>query len=190
MNSAASFSGSLRFAVLCAAACALWIPCATPLFGRSFAVESGLAAATAAYLVGIAPRRATGSLAGALLLVASAALILVGVRSSTFASALAVAVAVLRSGWLWPVSRGDAAAFARRFLAELALVAGGLVFAAQLVRAAVFGEALALWGFLLVQSAFFVLEGAAAPAVRAEPVPIDPFEGSCRRLRAVLEERN
>jgi hypothetical protein len=184
------FSRSLRFALLCAAACGLWIAFAAPLLGRSFAVESAFALAAAAYLIGIAPRRATGMTAATLLLGASAALMLAGVRVSTFAGALAVGIGALRSAWLWPVSPGDAAAFARRFLAELALLGGGLLFAVKLGQAGVFPEALALWGFLLVQSAFFVLEGAAAPAVRAEPIAVDPFEGSCRRLRAVLEERN
>lgn len=190
MSGAGSFSRSLRFALLCAASCGLWVAFAAPVVGRTLAVESAFSLAAAAYLVGIAPRRATGMTAGTLLLAASALLMLAGVRASTFASALAVAIGVLRSAWLWPVSRGDAAAFARRFLAELALVGGGLAFAVKLGQAGVFPEALALWGFLLVQSAFFVLEGAAAPAVRAEPIAIDPFEGSCRRLRAVLEERS
>ena len=184
------FARSLRFAVLCAAACALWIVLAAPIAGRTLGVESALALATAAYLIGVAPRRASGMTAAALLLAASAALALVGMGPASFACALAVALGVLRSGWLWPVPRSDAAAFARRFIAELALVGGGLAFAARLSHAGVFPEALALWGFLLVQSAFFVLEGAAAPAVRGAEPPVDPFEGSCRRLRAVLEERN
>ncbi len=188
--SAGSFSRSLRLAFLGAAACGAWIAVAAPFLGRGFAIESAFALAGAAYLLGIAPRRATGMTAAALLLGASALLMLLAARVPTFATALAVALGVLRSGWLWPVSHGDAAAFARRFLAELALVGGGLVFAAKLGQATVFPEALALWGFLLVQSAFFVLEGAAAPAVHAEPIAIDPVEGSCRRLRAVLEERS
>ena len=190
MSRPGGFSRSLRFALLCAAACGLWIVLAGPILGRKLAVESAFALAAGAYLIGIAPRRTTGMTAATLLLGASAVLMLAGVRASIFASALAVGIGVLRSAWLWPVSPGDAAAFARRFLAELALLGGGLAFAAKLGRADVFPEALALWGFLLVQSAFFVLEGAAAPAVRAQPMAIDPFEGSCRRLRAVLEERN
>ncbi len=190
MSRTGSFSRSQRFALLCAAACGLWIALAAPLLGRGIAVQSAFAAAAAAYLIGIAPRRASGMTAAALLLGASAVLMLAGVRASIFACALAAGVGVLRSAWLWPVLPGDAAAFARRFAAELALLGGGLVFAAKLGHAAVLPEALALWGFLLVQSAFFVLEGAAAPACRAEPIAVDPFEGSCRRLRAVLEERN
>jgi hypothetical protein len=184
------FARSLCFAVLCAGACAVWMPFAAPILGRTLAAELAFSAAAAAYLIGIAPRRTTGTTAAALLLAVCAALTVVGVRASTFAVALAAATGVLRSAWLWPVARGDAAAFARRFLAELALVGGGLAFGLQLVHSAVAREALALWGFLLVQSAFFVLEGAAAPAVRAETTALDPFEGSCRRLRAVLEERN
>jgi hypothetical protein len=187
MSPSGGFAHSLRFAMLSAAACALWLTFAAPLLGRALALESALSLAAAAYLLGIAPRRATGLTAALLLLAVSGVLLLGGVRVATFASALAVAIGVLRSTWLWPIERGAAAAFARRFLAELALVGGGLAFAGQLIRAAIFPEALALWGFLLVQSAFFVLEGAAAQAGHAEQTSIDPFEDSCRRLRAALE---
>jgi hypothetical protein len=190
MSRATPFSRSLRLALLCAVGCGLWIPFAAPLLGRTLAVESALSFAAAAYLVGIAPRRTLGMTAATLLLAGSALGVLLELRTATFASALAVAIGVLRSAWLWPVPRGDAAAFARRLVVELALVGGGLVFAAQLAHAGVFPAALALWGFLLVQSGFFVLQGATAPAIGAEPMAVDPFEGSCRRLRAVLEERS
>lgn len=185
-----SFAHSLRVAFVCAVACGLWLALAQPLVGRTLALQSGLAAAAAAYLIGIAPRRVRGTTAAALLLASSAVLILAGVRIAFFASALAVTLGVLRSTWLWRVPRGDAAAFARRFMLELALVAGGLAFAAELGHTGVFREALALWGFLLVQSVFFVLDGGAAAAASAEEVFVDPFEVSCRRLRAVLEKGN
>ena len=190
MNGAGGFARSLRFGLLCAASCALWFLFAQPLVGRALALQSGFVVAAAAYLIAIAPRRSSGLTAAALLGMASVSLSLFGVGTATFASALAVAIGVLRSTWLWPVPRADAAAFARRFLCELALIGGGLAFAAQLSHARVFPEALALWGFLLVQSAFFVFESATAAAARTEETSLDPFEGSCRRLRAVLEKRS
>jgi hypothetical protein len=92
--------------------------------------------------------------------------------------ALAVVLGIARSGFL------NRAAPARAVATEVVLLVGGLVFARFLAGGAT-GTALALWGFLLVQSCFFLVGGVEPrPADGRHP---DPFEDACARATEVLE---
>jgi hypothetical protein len=100
---------------------------------------------------------------------------------SSHAAALgaAIALGLARSGLLYR-SRG-----ARGIAIEALLLGGGLVLARFLMATGVLGPALALWGFFLVQSAFFAIGG---PQMREAAVVGDRFESARRRALALLEE--
>jgi hypothetical protein len=90
-----------------------------------------------------------------------------------------VILGVARSGFLYR------AAPARAVALEVGLLVGGLVFARFLSATALFPTALAFWGFLLVQSLFFLVAG-----VRARPPGsrgADPFEEAYQRATVLLE---
>jgi hypothetical protein len=67
---------------------------------------------------------------------------------------------------------------------ELALLLGGLLFARFLAGPSLLSAALALWGFLLMQSFFFLVAGGRSQATARDG---DPFEQAHRRALALLE---
>ena len=79
--------------------------------------------------------------------------------------------------------------FALRCALEIALIGGGLALATHLFGDGRFPEAWAIWGFFLVQSAFFLSRGRSAkrPGDTSAPTEPDPFEAACRRARELLE---
>jgi hypothetical protein len=93
------------------------------------------------------------------------------------AIAFAAMLGIARSACLYP------AAPARAVLRELVLLVGGLLFARFLIGAAVPSTALALWGFFLVQSCFFLIAGAPQ---RAPVGQLDPFDEAHRRALNLL----
>lgn len=132
-----------------------------------------LVAVTSAYVAGLGgpiPRRLpaavlTAVAGGALLLARDATVLSVG---------LAVALAVARSAFLYR------AVPARAVVVETALAGGGLLFARLLGT-----PSLAIWGFFLVQSFFFLLGGVRArETATGHP---DPFEAAHARAMEVLE---
>jgi hypothetical protein len=68
---------------------------------------------------------------------------------------------------------------------EVALLVPGLLFARFLTGRALLSTAFAVWGFLLVQSFFFLVAGANAAAHRERRT--DPFEEAYRRAVILLE---
>ena len=99
---------------------------------------------------------------------------------SGLALALAASVSFLRSGLLYESRPARAWAF------ELLLTGGGLALAASLLGRSELTMALAIWGFFLVQSGFFLVGGVReAPAPTARP---DPFEAAHARALALVED--
>jgi hypothetical protein len=91
----------------------------------------------------------------------------------------AVVLGVCRSGFLYRTST------ARAVVTEVALIIGGLLFAASLGGPSLRAILLGVWSFFLVQSLFFLVPGArprCSGATRA-----DPFEAAHARALALLD---
>jgi hypothetical protein len=173
-----SFVRSTLFAALAAAAAVPCLVLAGPVLGVRAALALYLVGVTVAYVAGLGPRRrfavaaGVGGLGGLLAAVAHA--------PGELVLGLAVMLGAVRSGLLYR------AAPARALLTEVALVGGGLLFARMLAEPSAFGVTLAVWGFFLVQGAFFLLGGV---RVRRRPGNgRDPFEEAHARATALLED--
>ncbi len=186
------FTGAILFAAG-AAACSLpWMLCLAPLVGGGAAQTSYLVLVTALYVASlhsgaVAPARldatarpALSRLTLALLAGLAGTAVAALTRSpAELAFGLAAVLGVARSGFLYR------AAPARALVVEVILLTGGLCFARFLAGSAWPPAALGLWGFLLVQSLFFLV-----PAVRPRhpaPAYLDPFEDAHRHAVALLE---
>ena len=145
--------------------------------GRWNARALYLVAATVSYIAGLSPSRHRAL--GAALAAAAAALVMVVIAPGTaeLAIGLAAALGVARGALLYPAAPGRAVA------REFVLLAGGLLFARFLISTSVPSTALALWGFFLVQSCFFLIAGGAQ---RAPARPPDPFDEAHRRALNLL----
>lgn len=172
----------LRSALFAAVAASCWLPwalIAAPFVGAWNARALYLVVVSVVYVAGLsAPgmRRMTGAAT-----TAGAGLVLLVFARTTgeVAVGLAVLIGIARGVFL------HRAAPVRAIAREVCLIGGGLVFARFLAAATPASTALALWGFLLVQSLFF-LSGAAA----TRPAPqsaVDPFDEAYRRAVALLE---
>jgi len=174
-----TFCRSLIFAALAAA---LYLPVAVfvpMILGWKLTMFGYVAFVTGAYVAGIAPTLSRGVRLGAL----ASILVLVGslwVRGpwSLFVAAT-IAIAVCRAGFLYTSKPG------RALLAEVVIGTGALWLAEHLLTSVGAGVALALWGFFLVQSCYFLI-GAIQP--RVQKPDIDPFEAAHQRALAILEE--
>lgn len=175
-----SFPRSLGFAAVAAAAYLPFLLLAAPLLGLGTARGIYLAALVPLYVAGIAPRRA-GGIGAALLagLLACGALIVTDSLTG-LALALAAILSFLRSGLLYESRPARAWAF------ELLLTGGGLALATSLLGRSDSSVALAVWGFFLVQSGFFLVGGVReAPAA---PTRSDPFDAAHARALALVED--
>ena len=176
------FGRSLVFAAAAAAGWPAFLLLAGPITGARVALSLYLVGVAAFYVAGLAPRRAQRLSAGA----AAAAL---GIAFLAFAPSpafvtlgAALAVGVGRSGLLYQARP------ARALASEAALLGAGLLLARFLGGGSgTLAVALAIWGFGLVQSLFFLL-GGVGPR-RDEAGAIDRFELALRRLAELLEER-
>lgn len=114
---------------------------------------------------------------------AAAVLLLARVGSAGLgevAVGLTLVVALVRSG-LDPSARGP-----RSLVAEMLLGTAALAFAAWLAGPTWLGSAAALWGFVLVQSLYFLIPIGRRPDLGT--VGGDPFDRARERLVAMLEE--
>jgi hypothetical protein len=174
-----SFVRSALFAAVAALGWLPWEMIASPLLGAWNARALYLLATTAWYVAGLSPRgtrRMAVALAAGLI---GAGVALAARTTAELAIACGAILAVARSGFLYRTAP------ARALGAEIALLLGGLLFARFLAGSPPTSVAPAIWGFLLVQSLFFLL-----PGVRSRPVVgrhADPFEEAHRRALALLE---
>ena len=89
-------------------------------------------------------------------------------------------LALSRSGFLYRSQP------ARALLLEGALSGGGLAFAYAMAGPGLLATALAIWGFFLAQSLFFLAGG--VKQRDAEPAGTDPFEKARQRALALMDE--
>jgi len=173
-----------RSALFAAGAAALW-----PAFAMTAAPFVGWRPALAIYLAGVTTLYVTG-LGGAggarhrAIALATAGVVLAFAAFAHTTAELAVALAAVlgcvRSALLYRTRP------ARAVATEVALLAGGLIFARFLAGPSVLSIAVALWGFFLVQSLFFLV---ARPKPRAHTtLQIDPFDEAHRRATTLLDD--
>ena len=171
----------LRSVIYAALASLGYVPYATlvsPLLGPEGSLGLYLVGVTALYLAGLAPRRRFGMALGGGLL-GLGAFVLAG-STGALIVALAAFLGLVRSGFLYRAQPARAA------LLEGLLLGGGLLFGRFLVDPSAPGIALAIWGFFLVQSLFFLVGGIRA---RSEPeTRLDPFEEARSRALSLLED--
>jgi hypothetical protein len=174
-----TFGRSLVFAALAAAGMLALEVILAPLNPHSVLACYAVAVAVA-YVAAIAPQRASGLAAGALAALLGVALVLLPLDLGQTALGAALVVAVCRSAILYRARP------LRALLLELALLAGGLGLAGWLADGGAASLALGLWGYLLVQSVFFLVGGV---TVRSDcEAQIDPFERARAGLLALLDE--
>jgi hypothetical protein len=175
-----SFARSLAFAALAGAAWPAFALATGPLIGTRAALSLYLVASAAIYVAGLTPRRVHGVGAAILAAMLGAVFAAVARDPGVVALGAAIAVGVCRSGLLYR------ARVARALVTEATLLGGGLLLARFLAAPGSLGVALALWGFFLVQSGFFLIGGVAERP--GETRGLDRFETAHRRALALLEE--
>ena len=149
-----------------------------PLLGASGALGLYLLAVAVAYVTALAPRgarRVRGALAGLALAFT------VGVLAPNLASVVAGAalvVAVCRGVVVWPGPR------VRTLTLEILLGSLGLLLARWLAGGDSISVGLAIWGYFVVQSAFFCVRAPATPGIPE----MDPFDLAVRRAEQLLAE--
>ena len=177
------FFRSLAAAAVLALAAVPWQLVIGPLLGGQAAAILFALVTPPLYLAAVAP----STRQGARVLMVASVLVAVGlflglwVGSAALSLALAaVALAVGRSVVLRrrPV--------ARALVVEVVLLAVGALVARGMLGDPWLGPALALWGFYLVQSFFFVL--ASEPRPETDGTRLDPFEKARGRLELLLNE--
>lgn len=174
-----TFARSALFAAVAAAAWLPWVLVAGPIVGVWSARALYLVAITALYIAGVAPQRTRRMTAAVVAGLVATGLALVAHTTVELAIGLGAILGIARSGFLYR------AAPARAVTTEATLLVGGLVFARFLAGASLTSTALALWGFLLVQSLFFLVAGVRVRATGGRHP--DPFDEAHRRALALLE---
>jgi len=171
-----TFARGALFAAVSAVAWLPWALVMSPIIGNWNAHALFLAGVTVAYVATMAS--GTRRLGAAIAVAVAGVLAAWMLRTpGDLVMGLAVTIAVVRSGVLYP------AAHSRAVLREAVLVLAGLALARFLVGSTLLSIGLALWGFFLVQSLFFLFGGAYdGPA--GHP---DPFEEAHRRALALLD---
>jgi hypothetical protein len=171
-----SFAGSLVFAALAAAGLPVAVTFGGALFGAETAVRLYAIGAAGAYAIALCPDRSrrVAALAFAAFTGAILALLPLGLRDTAIGAAGIVAFA---RGVL--LGQG-----ARALATELVFAAAGLAAAAHFARGGLFALCLAIWGYFLVQSGWFLI-GGCGTLVEHER---DPFERARDRLQRLLED--
>jgi len=175
-----TFARSALFAAVAATGWLSWVLVVAPLLGVWNARAVYLVGVTAVYVAGLSPQsRRQLPVALATLLVA-AVVALIAHTTAELAIGLAAILGIARSGLLYRAGP------ARAVATEATLLLGGLVFARFLAAISLPATALALWGFFLVQSLFFIIAGVRPRALSGSHP--DPFEEAQRRALALLEQ--
>lgn len=177
-EAARGFARTLAFGALAAATLPLSVLALGPWLGGAGARAAHGVLATAAYLAVLAPPGARRRLAVALA-AAAAGVLWWGLAGSFagFLAGLSAIVAVFRSGWLF-----------RRGVARAMVVEGSVLLLALatwygLAGPGLPGQALALWGWFVAQSFYFLPGGLARRRRRPDG---DAFERARQRLEELL----
>ena len=177
---ARKFSSSLIFAAIAGLVAVPYLLVALPAFGLIRTLSIGSIVGVAAYIVALSPSLVRGLRYGALTLA-------VGVGLFALAPGVVVLfgsatlLGIVRSGLLYRAKIGRALAIE----GMLFLLATSV--AQLLAGSAVQSYGLAVWGFFLVQSAFFLFEGARSRAESGSAE--DPFERARREATRLMEEQ-
>ena len=174
-----SFSRSALFGAVAAAAVAPFLLTLGPWLGVQWALVGFAALVIPLYLTGLGDTRRRGMAAAVFgsALIAAIAILDPTPRDALVAMALVLGLA--RSGLAYPGS------FVRSAIVELLLQVGGLSVAATLIGSSTLSVVLAIWGFFLVQSVFFLLSATRSSAPRGE---VDPFDEARDRAIAILDD--
>lgn len=173
-----TFGGAVGFAAVAAIAWVPWGSVVAPFTGGAPALSFYMVAVVTAYVAALAAGRPAAVRLVAVTLVLGGAALLATRSVGELALALAVVVSVLRSGIVFGPPT------ARSMVAELVLIGGGLMLARVLAAAwPPVAGVVALWGFFLVQSVYFLLGDMDARA----DAPADAFETAYRRAVELLE---
>lgn len=175
-----SFARTVAFAALSAAFSIPFLWMTGSWLGEKSALAALLVGITALYTAGIAPRRGARLPLGALALGLGGGAAWLAPSPSVLVVTLAGILAVLRSTILYRARP------ARALVLEGVLLTGGLLLAQFLAGPRAFEVGLAIWGFFLVQSLFFLVRGIGIRPSSAEG--IDPFDRAYARARALLED--
>ena len=188
MKGVASFARTLAFGAVAAGVAPFALAVLRPLLGAPGALAALAIGVSAAYALGLARRPATGLGAAFAIALCSVGALALGAAPLALAALCAVLIGVLRSGLLRRDARRSLD-FGRAFALEAGLIGAGLAVGAWLARGSAFPVSLALWGFFLVQSGFFLIGGPAARTARdaAAPGEVDPFERAQKRALELLE---
>lgn len=174
-----TFGRSAIFAALSGVSVVPWLVIAGPLLGMRLALALYLVALTATSVAALVPSRRRGLGAGVVVAVLGSCLVAATRTLPELALGLAVLFATARGAFLYRLRPARAA------LVELVLVGGGLLFARFLAGPSLISIAFAVWGFLLVQSLFFLVGGV---RVRERTAPhTDPFDVANERARSLLD---
>ncbi len=131
------------------------------------------------YLFFVAPKTRGAVGASALLLCVSIGLWMLGTSPAILGLVNLLALGLLRSLVLYPSERQ------RALVVEAMLLGGGLAFSMVLAGTGPFDDALAAWGFFLVQSGFALV---GARDARPSSERRDPFDAANTRAQAILDE--
>lgn len=172
-----SFGRGVTFAALAALGWIPWAIVATGLLGRSGALSVYLVGVVVLYVVALGERVRAGVL-GFAAVAACAASLLVG-TSAELAIALAALLGLFRSGVVY----GPASP--RTLALEVVLLGAGLVFARFLASPWLLHISLAIWGFFLIQSLYFIRTG--VPVAADLDPERDGFEEAYRRASELIE---
>jgi hypothetical protein len=152
-----------------------------PWLGASLALSSYCVATVVLYIVAIAPNWSRGIRIGLLAGALGAATLAFAPSATVAVLGASVLLGLMRSGFVFRARPG------RALLIELGLLAGGLLLANALAGTGSLGLAMAIWGFFLVQSGYFLLGGIGE---RSESEPdIDPFEQASVRAIRLMEDQ-
>jgi hypothetical protein len=173
-----SFGRSLAFAALAAAGLPVVVTFAGALFGPESAARLYLIAAASTYAVGLSPDRSRRVAACAFAAFAGLVLALLPLDLRDTAIGAAGIVAFARGVLL---ARGSSV---RTLLIEVGFGAAGLAIAAWFARGGLLALCLAIWGYFLVQSGYFLI---GARGQGAEPKR-DRFDRARARLQRLLED--
>ncbi len=175
-----TFARSALFAAMAAAGWLSWVLVVAPVLGIGNARTLYLVGVTAVYVAGLSPQRRRPLPAALATFLIGAVVALIARTTAELAIGLAAILGIARSGFFYRAAPARAAA------TEVTLLVGGLLFARFLVAVSLAATALALWGFFLVQSLFFLVAGVRARALSGSHP--DPFEEAQRRALALLEQ--
>jgi hypothetical protein len=181
VRGARSFVHALAFAAgIAVVAWLLALPLAAS-FGPRSAARALIVGGVAAQLALTAPSRRRGCAAAGLAVAGGALVLLLPLPVSTTALLAAALLGACRSGVLYRARP------ARALAVELLLLVGGLALGHTLSGGFGGSLPLALWGFWLVQSGYFLVGGVVE---RDDPDPAgrDPFEQARSRILALLED--